>query len=167
MLRAWQIQHKGTPMFKVAKKLKKCTKLLKSWSRNIFGNVKSQINKKKKLLQKVKEAAVKEGSYEDFIQLRRELNVLLENENQMWWQRSRAQWVAKSDQNMKYFHGVATQKKRRNLSKGLETGMEFGNMMRVQYQIFLWIFTLNYLLRPTPKGWTEFQSVSKLWLIQR
>ena len=34
-------------------------------------------------------------------------------------QRSRIQWVAKGDKNTKYFHGVATQRKRRNFIKGV------------------------------------------------
>lgn len=131
MLRAWQIQHEGTPMFKVAKKLKKCKKMLKLWSRNSFGNVKSQINKKKELLWKAEETAVKEGSYEDVIQLRRELNVLLKKENQMWRQWSRAQWVAKGDWNMKYFHGVATQRKRRNFIKGIRDRDGVFSIMKV------------------------------------
>ena len=37
----------------------------------------------------------------------------------MWRQRSRIQWVAKGDKNAKYFHGVATQRKRRNFIKGV------------------------------------------------
>lgn len=37
--------------------------------------------------------------------------------SRMWRQRSRTQWVAKGDKNTKYFHGVATQRKRRNFIK--------------------------------------------------
>ena len=47
VLRAWQADQQGTPMFKVTKKLKKCKKMLKSWSKEHFGSVKSQIAKKK------------------------------------------------------------------------------------------------------------------------
>ena len=41
MLRAWQVQQEDTPMFKVTKKPKKCKKMLKSWSKYHFGNVKN------------------------------------------------------------------------------------------------------------------------------
>ena len=41
VLRAWQGDHQGTPMFKVMRKLKKCKKMLKSWSKEHFGSVKS------------------------------------------------------------------------------------------------------------------------------
>ena len=84
MLRVWQVDHQGTPMFKVTKKLKKCKKMLKSWSKEHFGSVKSQIAKKKELLWKVEETASKGGDYELVVTLRRELNILLNKESWMW-----------------------------------------------------------------------------------
>ena len=53
------------------------------------------------------------------VQLRCELKVLLDKENYMWFQRSRALWLAEGDRNTKFFHGVATQCKRRNFTKGI------------------------------------------------
>ena len=37
----------------------------------------------------------------------------------MWHQRSRVQWLQSGEQNTKSFHGVSTQRKRRNFIKGL------------------------------------------------
>ena len=37
----------------------------------------------------------------------------------MWQQRSHIQWLKNGDQNTKFFHGTATQRKRRNFLKGL------------------------------------------------
>ena len=39
-------------------------------------------------------------------------------------QRARTQWVAKGDKNTRYFHGVATPRKRRNFIKGIKDGEE-------------------------------------------
>nr|POE97565.1 putative ribonuclease h protein [Quercus suber] len=64
VVRAWQVDHQGTPMFKVTKKLKKCKKMLKSWSKEHFGSIKSQIARKKELLWKAEELAAKGGDYE-------------------------------------------------------------------------------------------------------
>ena len=122
VLRAWEISQEGTPMFKVSKKLRKCKKMLKSWSKDHFSNVKEQIATKKKLLWKAKEEAAKGGSYGVVVQLRRELNVLLDKESKMWRQRARTQWVAKGDKNTRYFHGVATQRQRKNFIKGIKDG---------------------------------------------
>jgi len=68
-------------MFKVTKKLKKCKKMLKSWSREHFGSVKFQIAKE--LLWKAEEAAAKGGDYELVVNLRRELNILLDKKSRM------------------------------------------------------------------------------------
>ena len=122
VLRAWEISQEGTPMFKVSKKLRKCKKMLKSWSKDHFSNVKEQIAIKKKLLWKAKEEAAKGGSYGVVVQLWRELNVLLDKESKMWRQRARTQWVAKGDKNTRYFHGVATQRQRKNFIKGIKDG---------------------------------------------
>ena len=54
------------------------------------------------------------------VQLRRELNVLLDKENRMWFQRSRALWLAEGDRNTKFFHEVTTQLKKRNFIKGVQ-----------------------------------------------
>ena len=56
------------------------------------------------------------------VQLRRELNVLLDKESKMWRQRARTQWVAKGDKNTRYFQKVATQRKRNFFIKGINDG---------------------------------------------
>ena len=38
----------------------------------------------------------------------------------MWQQRSHIQWLKNGDQNTKFFHGIATQRKHRNFLKGLK-----------------------------------------------
>ena len=38
----------------------------------------------------------------------------------MWHQRSRIQWLQSGDQNTKFFHGTATQRKRKNFIEGLK-----------------------------------------------
>ena len=51
--------------------------------------------------------------------LKKELNELCAQEEKMWHQRTRVQWLQSGDQNTKFFHGVSTQRKRRNFIKGL------------------------------------------------
>ena len=110
VLQAWQVEALGTPMFKVTQKLKKCKKLLKTWSRDHFGNVKRQIAKKKEALWKAEESTMNGGSYDLAVSLKRKLNILLDKESHMWRQRARTQWMAQGDNNTKYFHAVATKR---------------------------------------------------------
>ena len=119
VLQAWQVEALGTPMFKVTQKLKKCKKLLKTWSRDHFGNVKRQIAKKKEALWKAEESTMNGGSYDLAVSLKRKLNILLDKESHMWRQRARTQWMAQGDNNTKYFHAVATKRKMRNFIKGI------------------------------------------------
>ena len=46
-------------MYKVVTKIKKCKRMLHSWIKDHFGNVKNQIKKKKELLWKALEASAK------------------------------------------------------------------------------------------------------------
>ena len=109
----------GHKMYKVVTKITKCKKMLKSWSKDHFGNVKNQIKAKKDLLWRAEEESAKGGDYGMVVQLRRELNVLLDKEHRMWIQRSITQWLANRDRNTHYFHGVATNRKRKNFIKGI------------------------------------------------
>ena len=53
------------------------------------------------------------------VQLRRELNILLDKEKRMWSKRSRALWLVEGDRNTRFFHGVATHCKRKNFINGI------------------------------------------------
>lgn len=106
-------------MFKVTQKLQKCKKLLKSWSREHFGNVKNQIVRKKEALWTIEESDMNAGSYDLVVSLKHELNLLLDKESRMWRQWARTQWMVKGYNNTKYFHAVAIKRKRRNFIKGI------------------------------------------------
>ena len=47
------------------------------------------------------------------------LNVLYDQEEKIWQQRSRIQWLKNRDQNTRFFHGFVTHRKRQNFIKGL------------------------------------------------
>ena len=59
------------------------------------------------------------GNCEEVDRLKKELNVLYDKEEKMWQQRSQKQWLKIGDQNTRFFHGFATQRKRYNFIKGL------------------------------------------------
>ena len=117
--KAWACNTEGTPMFVATKKLKKCKKMLKAWHRDDFGSVLQKIKSTKKLLWKAEEVSARSGSIEKVRRLKIELNELYDKEERMWQQKSWLQWLKCGDQNTKFFHGSATQRKRRNFIKGL------------------------------------------------
>ncbi len=51
--------------------------------------------------------------------LKLEVNSLLGKEERLWRQRSRSNWLRAGDQNTKFFHGRASQCRRRNRIVGL------------------------------------------------
>ena len=61
--RAWDNGVDGHKMYKVVTNIKKCKKMLKSWSKDHFGNVKNQIKVKKDLLWRAEEESAKGGDY--------------------------------------------------------------------------------------------------------
>ena len=63
--------------------------------------------------------AIVGGSLEAVKTLRAEINLLLKKEEKMWRQRSRSIWLKDGDRNTKYFHGCASQRRRRNNIKGV------------------------------------------------
>ena len=95
-------------MFVASQKLRKCKKGLKVWSRDHFGNVQKNIRQLKDQLWRAKEVSARFGNSEEVVQLKKELNVLLDKEEQMWQQHSRIQWLKSGDRNTRFFHGLAT-----------------------------------------------------------
>lgn len=106
-------------MYVTTKKLKKCKKMLKAWSKDHFGNVVQRTKRTKELLWKAEDFSARTGCWDEVERLKSELSILYDKEEKMWQQRSHIHWLKNGDHNTKFFHGIATQRKCRNFSKGL------------------------------------------------
>ena len=81
---AWRQPIRGNLMEQVEGKLKRCQLNLTWWSRNSFGNVTKQLKEQKENLRKEEEAAIKGGTMEGVLKLKREISDLLVKEEKMW-----------------------------------------------------------------------------------
>lgn len=107
----------STPI-QLHEKLCKLQHHIKEWSNNKIGNIKNQVSACGEFLgwlDKVKEERLP-TDLEKFIsciikQRYTQLSVL---EEQIWKQRAKIKWELQGDKNTKYFHAIATNKKRRN-----------------------------------------------------
>ncbi|KAL0006672.1 hypothetical protein SO802_008174 [Lithocarpus litseifolius] len=114
-------------------KVEKCGKDLTWWDKNAFGNVRRELDRLRKLLTKAKSEAMISGSNFRVLQLKKEIDVLLDRESTMWAQRSRLLWARQRDRNTKYFHSQATRRHRRNKVEGIRD--EEGNWREKQNDV--------------------------------
>nr|POF24836.1 hypothetical protein CFP56_26225 [Quercus suber] len=117
---AWGPPIIGATMLEVASKVHVCGEKLTEWSKNSFGSVKRILKVKKNLLSKVEMDAARGGDPLLVKSLKMEINCMLDKENLMWQQRSRALFLKYEDRNTAYFHSKASQRFRRNRILGLK-----------------------------------------------
>ena len=116
---AWDPPIIGATMPEVASKVHNCGEKLIEWSKNSFGNVKRMLEAKMNLLSKAEMDVAKGGDPLQVKSLQVEINSMLDKENLMWQQRSRALFLKNKDRNMAYFHSKASERFRRNQILGL------------------------------------------------
>lgn len=90
---------------------------LMNWNATVFGHIRQRKNR---LIRRISgiEKASQEGSnrfLDDLlISLNAELNEVLNQEEILWFQKSRAKWLADGDRNTSYYHSKTTVRRRRN-----------------------------------------------------
>lgn len=99
------------------RQLKELQRVLRDWNKDTFGNIFSQ---KKKLFNQLRniDKRLAQGWNDQLLNLQKvtwkAYEDILAKEKILWFQKSRAKWIELGDRNTKYFHGVATIRRRRN-----------------------------------------------------
>ncbi|KAK2985871.1 hypothetical protein RJ640_009941 [Escallonia rubra] len=108
----------GWPSFILAKKLKILKKQLREWSKVEFGNMnsrKSQIMTEIDTLNnKEEELLLSDEDSQRRLSLQLEFHQITKMEEISWRQKSRETWLKLGDENSRYFHMMASMKRRRN-----------------------------------------------------
>ena len=81
--------------------------------------IRKLLDEKRKLITRVELDAAKGGDQMLVRSLQKEINDILDKENQTWQQQSRALFLKCGDRNTTYFHSIASQRFCRNRILGL------------------------------------------------
>ena len=120
----WQASYDEGDNHRVLKKIDNCGKELTRWSKECFGNVRKELDKKRKELARAEKLALQTEGSVRLVQIQNEINVLMGKEERMWRQRSRASYLKDGDRNTCFFHCKATQRKRRNHISGIRNQVD-------------------------------------------
>ena len=132
----------------VIRKVEKCGEALTKWSKDCFGNVRTELEKKKRELARAEKVAIQRDYSNDLIQLKKDINSLMDKEERMWRQRSRTLYLRDGDRNTRFFHCRATQRRRKNLIMGLKISQMTGALNQIRLQPYSLNIINNYSQPP-------------------
>ncbi|KAK3219570.1 hypothetical protein Dsin_013540 [Dipteronia sinensis] len=115
---SWNSCRNQEDMSGVVTTINQCTEQMSRWySGNKRGWLKKIQEKQNELL--LASSNIEAGSWHRIRNIECELDILLDQEEVYWRQRSRQKWLNSGDKNTKYFHRKASSKRSRNVIRGL------------------------------------------------
>jgi exonuclease III len=152
-----EIDH-GSSMYKFQQSLKNFKQLLKHWNKNNFGNILQSIRNIESKLVEIQNTFISGSRTTDLMREEEKLQAQLEErrkqEEILWKQKSRVQWLKEGEKNTKFFHRAMMHRRHVNRITHLEDGQ--GNPVREHSKIEAEL--INYyqdLLTETKEDRTE------------
>ena len=90
----WSPRSIEDPSVEVMRKIERLGKELSSWNRVHFGNVRTELQKKRNLLKEAEDQAMQIGVNFRICALKQEIRDLMDKENWLWFQRAKALWAS-------------------------------------------------------------------------
>ena len=100
----WYARGMDDPIFRIVHKIEKCGKELMKWNKDQFGNVQALLKQKRKELIHVEKEAMRTSQNFRLLELKKEIESLVDKEQRIWLQRSKVLWASQGDRNSKFFH---------------------------------------------------------------
>ena len=104
----WQVSYEEEGSTRVIKKVENCGKALTKWSKDCFSNVRKQLAQKRRELIRIEKVVLQGGNLGRLVELKKEINSLMDKKERMWCQRSRTLYLQDGDRNTRFFHCQAT-----------------------------------------------------------
>lgn len=120
---SWVVPIQGTVFHTFAAKLKRLRATLIAWNKGRFGNVFKKVENAEKLLSEAERRVEDDQSSQALECLHNAkiaLNQALHYEEQFWRQRAKVKWLVEGDKSTKFFHAVATVKRKRSKIFGIK-----------------------------------------------
>ncbi len=111
---AWKTIKPGVPMYIVWEKIHACRRGLHKWGSNNFGNIQKQIRETENQLKQAEAISMQGRDHAQVITLKAKLCALLVQDERLWRQRSRVEWLKARDKNTRYFLCKASQRRHKN-----------------------------------------------------
>ncbi|OMO80770.1 reverse transcriptase [Corchorus capsularis] len=120
--KAWNQQHQGSAAYQLVQKLKCSRDGLRRWNKNTFGNLRFRRRKMEERLAALQGDLMNMESRNEEKVLRNELEMIMEQEQMHWMQKSRENWIIHSDRNTKYYHTLTKKRRMRNRILSIKNG---------------------------------------------
>ena len=99
-----------------------CGEALSKWNKKVFGNIQQHIRRKEAELNHLLTDVHVCPEITKIEECKKELNELSIREEILWRQRAKIAWLKEGDRNTRFFHSVASKRKRSNMISRLQDG---------------------------------------------